>query len=259
MNKKLALCLSGEFRFFDHPLILEGFKKFLFIYNPDIFISTWDHIGASMNHGYIEPNSKKNTDTDMTQKIKEAYPSIKYLKIENYNAWFEGLDKVLKDTIYFGNFDPRTVNSYTQLYKIYDSISLKSKYEKENNFRYDIVIRARADNLFVNHFDLSILPKSIYNINFGGAFYSNRIYDILFYGDSCSMDKISEAFVNFKNLIANEFNNGLCRRDACRILYLQSILSNLQVLSTNSRLCDIYRGTSFEEYYNNIKLCGEFK
>jgi hypothetical protein len=258
MNKKLALCLSGEFRFFDHPLIIDGFKKFLLIHKPDIFISTWDHIGVSMNHGYIDPSSKKNIDANIFEKIKEIYESIKYLKIENYNSWFESLDKILKDNIYSNKFNPLTINSYTQIYKIHDSINLKSKYEKENNFKYDVVIRARTDNLFINHFNLSIDSNSIYNINFGSAFYPNRIYDILFYGDSNSMDKVSDAFINFQNLINHDFNNGLCKRDACRILYLQAFLSNLKVFSTSSRLCDIYRGGSFEEYYNNIKSWGEF-
>jgi hypothetical protein len=72
------------------------------------------------------------------------------------------------------------------------------------------------------------------------------------------MDKVSDAFINFQNLINHDFNNGLCKRDACRILYLQAFLSNLKVFSTSSRLCDIYRGGSFEEYYNNIKSWGEF-
>jgi len=259
LNKKIAVCLSGELRFFDHPLVMEGFKKFVSIHNPDIFISTWDHIGVSMNHKYVEPNQKKNIDKNIIERIEQVYLSIKSLKIENYNQWFDSLDENDKKMIYFGEFNPLTVNSYAQIYKIYDSINLKSEYERKNNFKYDIVIRLRADNLFVNHFDLSILPKSIYNINFGGAFYSNRIYDILFYGDSDSMDKISQAFVNFKELIRHKFNNGLCKRDACRVLFLQSILYNLQVFSTDLRLCDIYRGTSFEDYYNNIKLCGEFK
>ena len=52
---KIALCLSGELRFFDNILIKTNFDKFIFKFEPDLFISTWKHFGESMNHGYINP------------------------------------------------------------------------------------------------------------------------------------------------------------------------------------------------------------
>jgi len=73
------------------------------------------------------------------------------------------------------------------------------------------------------------------------------------------MDSLSKCFTNYVSLLGNEFHNGLCKRDACRLLYLQSILSELQVESVNTRLCDIYRGQGFNEYYNLIKSWGEYK
>ena len=59
MSKKIALCISGELRYFNNPLITQGYDKFLNVHNPDVFISTWNHIGKSMNHGYIDPHENK--------------------------------------------------------------------------------------------------------------------------------------------------------------------------------------------------------
>lgn len=256
---KIAACISGEMRFFNDPAVVDGYNKFIQIHNPDVFISTWDHIGVSMNHGYIDPEINKITDLTIEDSIRSVYSNIKELKIENYNNWFKSIDKHKKDSIYSNSFSHLTINSYTQIYKIGDSIDLKTSYEKKNNIEYDIVIRLRADNLFVNHFNFNINKDTIYNINFGAAYYPNRIYDILFYGSSSSMNKISECYNNYLNLLTHEFNNGLCKRDASRLLYLQSVLSGLKVESVDTRLCDIYRGQGFEEYYNLIKGWGEYK
>jgi len=270
MEKKIAVCISGEMRYFRDPNVIEGYKKFLEIHNPDVFISTWNHIGVSMNHGYINPNEIKPIDLSIEDSIKNIYSNIKGLNIENYNDWFNSIDESVKKIVYESDYvhrsvgsyssdecDKLTINCYTQMYKIYDSIRLKSNYENLNSIKYDIVIRMRPDNLFVNHFDFNINKNTIYNQNFGLAFHPNRIYDIFFYGDSESMDKIGGVFFNFCDLLKYEFDNGLCNRDACRILYLQSILSNLDVTSVKTRLTDTYRGQGYEYYRRMINVWGE--
>lgn len=258
MDKRIAVCISGEMRNFDNPIIIDSYNKFVAIHNPDVFISTWNHNGYSMNHNYIDPNDNKITDNFILNSIKSNYPNIISVNVENYNIWLDSINPINKQQIFSNNYDYRTVNSYAQIYKICDSINLKSKYELENDFKYDIVIRIRPDSLFVNHFDLNIDSDTIYNINFGNAYYPNRIYDILFYGDSSSMDLLSKCFINYINLLHDQFHNGLCKRDACRLLYLQCIQSKLQVKTTDVRVCDIYRDQGFDEYYNLIKIWGEY-
>jgi len=253
--KKIAVCLSGELRHFNHDLVKEGFKKFIEILNPDIFISTWNHIGTSMNHGWIDPSESKNKNLNTENLLKKVYNNIVKMEIEDYNEWYDSIDPYLKNVIYSNpNIkDHRTVNSYSQLYKIYKSNFLKKNYEKDNGFKYDIVLRVRPDSLFVKNLDLNIENKTIYNINTGGAFFPNRIYDIFFYGDSKSIDIVSDTYLEIIKLINDNFNNGLCKRDACRLLYLQSINNNINVLSTKDRPCDIWRGNmSFDDYFNSL-------
>lgn len=250
MNKKIAICISGELRYYDHPLVIDGYNKFLQQFNPDIFISAWDHIGQSMNHGYIDPTIKKEVNNQIPNNIKQIYGNVTSIEIENYNNWFEKLNNKEKEFYNNTEFNSRTINSYTQLYKIYRANLLKKQYEEANNMTYDIVIRTRPDNLFISSIDLNLNPNTIYNINLLNTFYPNRIYDIFFYGDSKSMDIVSDTYIEFEKLLNNSFDNGLCKRDTCRLLYLQSTLNKLNVESTKHRMCDVYRGLSFEEYMN---------
>lgn len=249
--KKIAICLSGELRYFNHELVKDGFNKFIQKHNPDIFISTWDHIGVSMNHGWINPEDVKNSlSIDyITEEIKKTYTNIKSIDIENYNDWFNNIDGDKKNIIYSNGYDSRTVNSYSQLYKIYKSNLLKIDYENKFEFKYDIVFRIRPDLLFVNDLDLTINDNTIYNINMPTMNIPNRVYDIYFYGDSNSMDIVSNSFNNMIDLISDNFNNGLCKRDATRLLWLQSFNNKLNIDTTKNIPCEIWRNNiSYEQF-----------
>jgi len=251
--KKIAVCLSGEMRLFEKEEIYQSLNKFLYPHNPDIFISTWSHLGYSMNHSYIDPMISKNVESSLETRIVKVYQNIKNINIEDYNSWIKNMSTETYKKIYSDNFQPATVNSYTQIYKFWDSIRLKKQYEISNGFTYDIVIRMRPDNLLVDNLDFDISPSTIYHINLPGiAFYPNRIYDIFFYGDSNSMDLLSESYTDFLTLLEHQFNNGLCKRDCCRILFLQSQIKSLNVVSTKNRPTDTYRHSSLEEYLKNF-------
>lgn len=256
MKKRIAVCISGEMRYFNDPAVVDGYNKFIAPHNPDVFISTWDHIGKSMNHGYTNPSELKTTHLTIKSDISAAYNDVKLLKIDNYNNWINNIKPDYRHVIHDPHYNPQTVNSCAQLYKIADSINLKTSYEKINGFVYDIVVRIRPDNLFVKDFNFTIDNNTIYNMNFGVAYYPNRIYDILFYGDSLSMNSVAQSYNNFISLIQNSFNNGLCKRDACRLLYLQAVTSKLDIKTIETRLCDVYRGQGYENYYELIKSWG---
>jgi hypothetical protein len=257
MKKRIAVCLSGELRCFDHPLVQEGFTSFIEKHNPDIFISTWDHIGKSMNHQYIDPFEEKQIHNDIESRLKSIYNNCKNIEIENYNSWINLINPEIANIITNITYDSRTVNSYTQLYKIYKANQLKIQQEISNGYCYDLVIRSRPDNLFISNIEVNqVTPHTIYNINLKGNFYPNRIYDIMFYGDSFTMDLVSKTYLHYTQLIQHPFNNGLCDRDTCRLLYLQAINNNILVESTKNRPCDVYRDQTFDEYYNLLKGWG---
>ena len=53
-------------------------------------------------------------------------------------------------------------------------------------------------------------------------------------------------------LIANDFFNGLDKRDACRIIYLASKNKCIKVKSFKTRICDIFRKKDNNQYEKYI-------
>ena len=97
-----------------------------------------------------------------------------------------------------------------QIYSIFKSYDLfKSDLNCEE---YDLIFRCRYDSVFIhplNLFPLKSILKSnnLYNINFGRAYYPQRVYDIFFGGSKKSMSFISSIWDDLPNLIDNSFNN----------------------------------------------------
>jgi hypothetical protein len=255
--KKIAICFSGELRHYDNYTLINSFYKNIGIYKPDIFISGWTHINKSMNHSIEkkDPFAKKielNCE-EIKEKLYQIYPNLKKIKFQNYNYWLDSTDENIKKNIYDYKYNPLTINSYAQIYQIYEANQLKKEYENDKKFKYDIVIRMRTDNCLTHIFETDqIENNTIYNINFPNAYYPNRIYDIFFYGDSKAMDSLSETYLNFLNLLNDKFYNGLCNRDACRILFLQCMKNNINVKSCDIRYTDVYRAIQYEDYYQYI-------
>ena len=82
---------------------------------------------------------------------------------------------------------------------------------------------------------------TLFNLNFGRAYYPNRIYDIFFGGSRKAMNFISTIWDDTPFLVKNNFDNGLDKRDCCRILYLAASMNNTNIKSFSSRICDVYR------------------
>ena len=244
---RVALLLSGQMRTFDQPDVLKQYHDLLINpLNVDIFVSTWSNRGCSHNHG--EPINTTMQDESVTAKaIETAYNGrLVSVDIENISDFEAHMPDSLRD-IYKNGFvwSGITVKgtSVPQLYKIKRANQLKIDYEKAGGFKYDLVIRSRPDNIMVAPFDTRhlALDKNIYAINCLGTFYPNRIYDIFFYGSSENMDLISSAYDNMVEIERLPFHNGLHPRDACRILYVQALISGLNVLDLNYNPCFIKR------------------
>lgn len=251
---KIAVLIVGEMRNFDDFNIIKNNNKFLFEkYNCDIFVSTWTKRGYSFNHGNII-NKDNYTDQIREDNIKNIYKRCKKINIEDYDKWFSSLPENYK-TIYENgllNGDilcPAT--SFPQLYKLYDANRLKCDYENENNFKYDIVIKFRSDMCIINDIDIKI-DNNLYHLNPPAIYDNNRIYDIFFMCNTNIMNILSNTYINIIDLINDDFDNGLDKVNACRLLYLYAIKNNINVCDMSFCIGDIYRGENFEEYVNKI-------
>lgn len=167
---KVAICLSGLVRtgIQAHP----SFKKFFSTLGDyDIFYHTWD------------------TDIVTYEKVKELYKPV------------SSLVELPLDPIKESSFG-------SMLYSIMMANELKKKHEIENNFRYDLVIKTRFDLVFDENSYFPTdprWPRTIYSLGGNAGLnhtdYENHgISDLIFWGDSQSMDIATNVYRYYKNV-----------------------------------------------------------
>lgn len=148
---KIAVCFSGQWRTGNY--CYDSLKEFFGILysNCDFFIHTWDiNKQKCYNLSNVFSKETKLTDNEI-QIIKENYKPTKFV-IDDYHQTYNLLKKYEPasyiDVSIFDIVQPLW-------YSFYKSIELKKEYEKENNFKYDYVIKLRPDIKFHPHRRLS--------------------------------------------------------------------------------------------------------
>jgi len=130
---KIALCISGYLRTFKecYSNILENV---IYDNDYDVFIHTYNKWGHSQSfQSDIDVN--KDIDLDYIKNLK----NLKGLVVDKY----DDVKYLFENKIKLPHHDSHRVLS--MLYKIYQCNELKKKYEIENNFKYDLVVRTRGD------------------------------------------------------------------------------------------------------------------
>ena len=59
------------------------------------------------------------------------------------------------------------------------------------------------------------------------------------------MNFISTIWSDIPSLVKSNFDNGLDKRDSCRLLYLAASKNKRKVKSFPSRICDVYRNNNY--------------
>ena len=189
---KVAVCISGFLRSFEQTF------ESLFVnltdqFNCDFFIHTWDMVGSFERHF---DNKVSNISTrNIENRIRDIY-NPKQLIIEPKKHFH------ITDMIRYKAFgrDPNAVLS--MYYKIQECNKLKSSYEFQNNFKYDLVVRYRSDMLIQSKIiiDPTLDLTQMYipsQGDFGG------INDQFAFSNSANMDIYSSLF-NKINQYLNE-------------------------------------------------------
>jgi hypothetical protein len=165
---KVAICISGQLR--SGIQGIEVFRKFFSsLGNYDVFYHTWE----------LEPTVSK--------RVQELYTPVQFIEEPSI------------DVAEVGNFG-------SMLYSIMMANELKKRHEIENSFRYDLVIKTRFDLIFhpTSTFPIThILPRTIYsaggNTGINNTDYEHHgISDLIFWGDSQSMDLAANTFRYYK-------------------------------------------------------------
>lgn len=180
-KKRVAVCFSGQIR--DWQIASKNILHFFSSPHNDVetidyFIHTWDtntwRFPKKHHHEFV--NEKHND----LEKIVNVYKPVAYhmsaFKPEEWSlAW-----------------DPL-------FYSFEYSIMLKRQYELDNNFTYDIVIKARPDTVynpnkkfsFSNHIEPGSCYTSTFISRFPREFNKFCFDDVMFFGDSKTMDVMS--------------------------------------------------------------------
>ncbi len=235
---KVALCLFGnvgykqklggnnpeELETYNFTVPTKSIKDNISLpHKADVFIHSW-----SQEH--------KNTLNDIFSPIKSVYEEPR-----NFS----------KHVLHKKNF------IQSRWYSEFQSNNLKKKFEQENNFTYDLVVHSRLDIIWFNKIILNRKPNTLFashwnttlNDNKLGPFNRENVYqghalhDWWFYGDSQTMNNLSNIYKHryLLYLQNNRTWNGH------RFPYLKSVnqKSNIEFVH--------YRGFDFELYRRYIR------
>ena len=173
---KVALCLSGFAR--EYHKTFPALKKHLLdLYDVDVFIHTWSKPDRHM------PKPKEGFDFSMYEP--------KACLIEEPKTF--DIPQTLNDKNIFQKRDLNGI--FAMYYGIYESNLLRTKYEEQKEFEYDVVVRSRFDLLHEEKFEVEV--NNLINIPLYGDFFG--VNDQLAYGSSENMDDYSSCFLHLKS------------------------------------------------------------
>ncbi len=178
---KIAVCLSGQLRTWKvcHENILAFFDNRHYIgdvpVEVDYFIHTWD----TNMWGHAHKGDQSSIEVTDIEDIKRVFQpkditvdSISLLQPRPWDGLFHSLMK---------------------------SIHMKKSYELANNFEYNMVVKARPDVIYAPNTKLPLHPveplvayTSQPISKFPKEYFGNDFHDIIFYGDSPTMDLIGD-------------------------------------------------------------------
>ena len=196
---KVAVCLSGEPRHWKHCVanIKAFFEKTACSFSGlpvhvDYFIHTWDtNTWRHLQQKGEIVSEKINDPVQLKIDICNAF-GAKDIEIETPNDVFPTGLKYAWDSMFYSNMK---------------AVLMKRNYELTNDFQYDCVIKARLDLIFnpTQQFSYNKLaPLRCYAGHMGkfpGEFNSNNFDDIIFYGDSPTMDLVSDIYFTNEKLM----------------------------------------------------------
>lgn len=245
---KVALCLSGHIRNLEENY--ESIKKNLLDhYDTDIFIHTWDTYGWRVEGNNISVDEDGFKGFDYYSGLINKNKILELVKpkeivVDYYTDYESKFVEKAKNYVNLKHPDKdRPSNMVSMWYKIFKCNEIKKDYELKNNFKYDIVIRSRADLYYfepiINEKILMLYKKAaiIPTIESHGG-----ISDMLAVGSSKIIDIVSNAYNHL-----DEINDSGCLMNPHYALehYFKNALSNR-----------IYKH-DFKMYFNRCrKKCG---
>lgn len=251
---RVAVCFSGQLRtwkecYSSWKNLINQVKSHPKYENEsfeiDCFIHTWNFntkpmsIVSSMN---FEP---EKIDEDEIKKIKRLLNPKKMI-VENLEKSSSRFDKMNQKSLKYRpeNFQGSTISwAGSSLYSMMRSSELKSDYEIDNDFKYDLCVKMRFDGffnqyhieIFMKDFNPPLQNKTIYSMHSKNTnhYPFELVGDIFFYSDSETFDVICSMYNLVPVLNINSFYNGIKIEEVLghhiRIFNIQNVRSWLNV------------------------------
>jgi hypothetical protein len=155
-----ALCLSGHLRSFQATF--DSLKENVIDpLNCDIFIHTWDVIGAPTNKNWGDDQSRNINSNNYIDFIHQYYqPKKLVIESENNFESFKQMTEGITIPAEKAKFIFRPIwHIVSMYYTIYQANNLKIEYEQQNSFLYDRVVKCRFDFQFRTKLEISMFPR----------------------------------------------------------------------------------------------------
>jgi hypothetical protein len=151
-GKRVALLICGHFRNFNDDGIRNKYKRIMEDYpsGVDIFIHTWSDLGLRAPGVWINTTDDRIPDFETIRSTLNP----KMITIENGREMIDSFGLAARrpeHKLYYCSGQPcnSTVDFskfiVSQLYSIYTANELRRRYESDNGFKYDLVVKIRAD------------------------------------------------------------------------------------------------------------------
>lgn len=251
---RIAFLFSGQVRNIPIELFRISLSNLTKNLDYDIFSYSWLETGKSLNHSRFEPKiDSSNSAPFLIENLFQGF-NLRVARYELFAEFEENLLPSYRQLYKSKRFHFGTINTMAQIYTISNCFNLIA----HDLDKYDLIFKCRYDSIYVhplNIYNLESIESSnkLYNLNFGRAFYPNRVYDIFFGGSTKAMFFLNDIWEKLPELVEDKFNNNLDRMDPCRIFYLAAYKNKIEIDSFNSRICDIFRNFK-NNYYEKYLL-----
>ena len=199
---KIAFLFAGQYRPIPKELLRHSIQNLTKGIDYNIFCYSWDEPGESLDHREEIPKIK--SDNDSYSQISNIFSEFNLKKIytESYDNFVINLPKKHKKILNSKIYHKGTIFALPQIY----TLSKCYKLLDNNKDKYDLIFRCRFDSIYLHPLKIYPLRKflnssTLYNINFGRAYYPNRIYDIFFGGSNKSMSFLDQIWDDIPKLV----------------------------------------------------------
>jgi hypothetical protein len=186
MSLRVALCISGMPRSYKRVFASQR-ENLLEVLNPDVFVSTWRSLFTD----------DAFPETDSPEEMIDLYRPLRF-DIEDFSL---ARKQTFERNPFHTNSDQAgrvVARMLPMYYKIYLASLHRIMHERENQLRYDVVLRCRSDLFFERPLEIEAPePNTVY---FPCLRNQNLVNDTFWYADPDCAERIAQLYLNIPKL-----------------------------------------------------------